>query len=87
MMKVTNNGTATRGVHVGGVVKFIRPGEARELALTGFELNDAKATDGLTIEAAEPAQAVTKPKQTTKTEEKSAETGKTEEKSAATGTT
>lgn len=75
MMKVTNTGTATRGVYVGGVVKFIRTGETRELALTGFELNDAKATDGLTIEAAEPAKAVTKPKQTAKTEEKSAETG------------
>ena len=75
MMRVTNNGTATRGVHVGGVVKFIRPGETRELALTGFELNDAKATDGLTLEAAEPAKPATKPKQTTKTEEKSAETG------------
>ena len=77
MMRVTNNGTATRGVHVGGVVKFIRPGEARELALTGFELNDAKATDGLTIESAEPARPATKPKQTAKTEEKSAETGTT----------
>ena len=75
MMKVTNTGTATRGVYVGGSVKFIRPGETRELALTGFELNDAKATDGLIIEAAEPAKAVTKPKQTAKTEEKSAETG------------
>ena len=77
MMRVTNTGTATRGVYVGGNVKFIRPGETRELALTGFELNDAKATDGLTIEAAEPAKAVTKPKQTAKTEEKSAETGTT----------
>ena len=86
MMKVTNTGTATRGVHVGGVVKFIRPGETRELALTGFELNDAKATDGLTIEAEDPAKPATKPKQTAKTEEKSAETGKTEEKSAETGT-
>lgn len=75
MMRVTNTGTATRGVHVGGVVKFIRPGETRELALTGFELNDAKATDGLTIESAEPARPATKPKQTAKTEEKSAETG------------
>lgn len=77
MMKVTNTGTATRGVHVGGVVKFIRPGETRELALSGFELNDAKATEGLMIEAVEPAKAVTKPKQTAKTEEKSAETGTT----------
>lgn len=77
MMRVTNNGTATRGVYVGGTVKFIRPGETRYLALTGHELDDAKATDGLTIEAAEPAKAVTKPKHTAKTEEKSAETGTT----------
>lgn len=77
MMRVTNNGTATRGVYVGGSVKFIRPGETRELALTGFELNDAKATDCLIIESAEPARPSTKPKQTTKTEEKSAETGTT----------
>ena len=77
MMKVTNTGTATRGVHVGGVVKFIRPGETRELALTGFELNDAKATDGLTIEAAEPQKPRGRPPkvESPATEEKSAETG------------
>lgn len=77
MMKVTNTGTATRGVHVGGVVKFIRPGETRELALTGFELNDAKATDGLTLEAAEPQKPRGRPPkvEAPATEEKSAETG------------
>lgn len=54
MMKVTNTGTATRGVYVGGGIMFIRPGETRELALSGFELDDAKATAGLTIEGEAP---------------------------------
>lgn len=78
MMKVTNNGSATRGVYVGGIVKFIKPGETRELALSGFELDDAKATVDLVIEPLEQPKPAAKPKATAKTEEKAAEAGATE---------
>ena len=78
MMKVTNTGTATRGVYVGGIIKFIKPGETRELALSGFELNDAKTTVGLVIEPLEQPKPAAKPKAAAKTEEKAAEAGATE---------
>ena len=58
MVKVTNTGTAPRGVYVGGVLKFIHPGQAKELALTGRELAEAKSVECLIVEAPE----VTKPK-------------------------
>lgn len=53
MIKVTNTGTAPRGVYSGGVVKFIRPGESREMVLTGVELYEVRSTEGLTIDEPE----------------------------------
>lgn len=56
-MKVTNNGTAPRGVRVGGQIKLLRPGESRDLALEGVELERAQAVKTLAFEeAAEPAE-------------------------------
>lgn len=54
-MKVTNTGTAPRGVRVGGGIKLLRPGESRDLALEGVELERAQAVSTLTID--EPAKA------------------------------
>lgn len=53
MMRVTNTGAAPLGVWVGGAVKFVYPGEARELSLTGRELEEAKTYEALTFEAVE----------------------------------
>ena len=55
MVKVTNTGTAPRGVYVGGVLKFVHPGQTKELALTGRELVEAKSIDALVVEAPEVA--------------------------------
>ena len=54
-MKVTNNGTAPRGVRVGGGIKLLRPGESRDLALEGVELERAQAVSTLSFD--EPAKA------------------------------
>lgn len=51
MIRVTNIGTAPRGVYVDGAVKFIRPGEVKEWPLSGRELKEAQATAGLLVEA------------------------------------
>ena len=55
MVKVTNTGTAPRGVYVNGVLKFIGPGQTKELVLTGRELAEAKGVECLIVEAPEVA--------------------------------
>ncbi|CAG8863145.1 hypothetical protein PS627_00081 [Pseudomonas fluorescens] len=55
-MKVTNNGKAPRGIRVGGQIKVLRPGESRDLALEGVELERAQAVITLAID--EPAKVV-----------------------------
>jgi len=50
-MKVTNNGTAPRGIRVDGIIKVLRPGESRDLALKGVELERAQGITALEIEA------------------------------------
>lgn len=68
MIRVTNTGTALRGVYVDGAVKFIRPGEVKEWPLSGRELKEAQATAGLLVEAV-AAKPGPKPKPAPKTED------------------
>lgn len=68
MIRVTNTGTAPRGVYVDGAVKFIRPGEVKEWPLSGRELKEAQTTTGLLVEAV-AAKPSPKPKPAPKTED------------------
>ena len=49
-MKVTNNGTAPRGVYLGGTIKMILPSASRELALEGDDLVQARKITNLSFE-------------------------------------
>lgn len=54
-MKVTNNGTAPRGLYVNGVIKLIAPGATRDLELEGVELEQAQKVETLSFD--EPVKA------------------------------
>jgi hypothetical protein len=60
MYRVTNNGTAPRGVFAGGL-KFIAPGQFRDVALSAQELADVRAEASLTVEPVPAPSAVVEP--------------------------
>lgn len=49
-MKVTNSGTAPRGVYLGGTIKMVLPGASRDLALKGDDLVQARKIPTLSFE-------------------------------------
>lgn len=51
MIRVTNIGTAPRGVYVNGSVNFIHPGETRDWPLAGRELKAVEAVASFKVEA------------------------------------
>ncbi|SDT52665.1 hypothetical protein [Pseudomonas prosekii] len=69
-MKVTNSGTAPRGVYLGGTIKLIRPGASRELALEGDDLVQAKKINVLSFEEVVEPESAEKADRTAKTKSK-----------------
>jgi hypothetical protein len=57
-MQVTNTGKAPRGIWVGREVKYLAPGESRDLDLKDADLEQAKLVEALVID--EPVKAAKK---------------------------